>query len=142
MKQSRFFTLEEMLTSSTARQRSIENLPSWTIVEHLNDLAVFLDGIREAWGSGIRCSSGFRCQKLNTAVGGATRSAHLVGFAADISPVNGKMDEFEAFLKDYLKDKQFDECLWESKGKSRWVHIATYSVDGKQRRKMFGITVK
>ena len=141
MKVPRFFSLEELLDSSTARQKSLQNSPSWTVVEHLNDLACFLDGIREAWGSGLRCSSGFRCPKLNTAVNGATRSAHLVGFAADISPVNGKMDEFEAFLKDYLKDKQFDECLWESRGKSRWVHIATHSIDGKQRRKMFGIAL-
>ena len=141
MKQSRYFSLEELLYSGTAIQKGISNAPSWTVVEHLNELALFLDGIREAWGSGLRCSSGFRCPKLNTAVNGATRSAHLVGFAADISPVNGKMDEFEAFLKDYLKDKLFDECLWESKGKSRWVHIATYSIDGKQRRKMFGIAL-
>ena len=138
----RYFDLEELLYSGTAIQKGISNAPSWTVVEHLHQLALFLDGVRDAWGSGIRCSSGFRCQKLNTAVGGATRSAHLVGFAADIVPMNGKMNEFEAFLKDYLKDKQFDECLWESKGKSRWVHLSIYSIDGKQRRKMFGITAK
>lgn len=141
MKIPRYFTLEELLTSSTARQKSIENLPSWMIVEHLNELACFLDGVREAWGSAINVTSGYRCPKLNSAVNGAQRSAHLVGFASDIVPANGRMDEFEKFLKDYLKDKQFDECLWESRGKSRWVHLAICSVDGKQRRKMFQIAL-
>ena len=140
MKKPRFFDLEEFLTSSVARQKSIENVPDWTIVEHLNELALFLDDIREAWGSAINVSSGFRNKKLNDLVGGVALSAHRYGFGVDLIPANGKLNEFEAFLKDYLKDKQFDECLWESKGKSRWVHFALYSWDGRQRRKMFGIS--
>ena len=75
MRQPRFFTLEELLDSSTARQKSLQNSPSWTIVEHLNYFATeVLDPLREAWGSGIKITSGYRNKALNSAVGGVERS--------------------------------------------------------------------
>lgn len=137
----KYFTLEELLTSSTARQKSIENLPSFVIVERLCELGLFLDGIREAWGSGIRVSSGFRNEALNKAVGGVADSAHKYGYAADIQPVNGKMKEFKAFLVNYLKDKVFDEAIMERSKKAEWVHLQLYSPKGFQRRKIFSMTV-
>lgn len=137
----RYFRLEEFLTSSTARQKSIENTPSWAVIEHLNELALFLDGIREAWGSGITVTSGFRIEKLNVAVGGVLNSVHRLGWAADIVPANGKFDEFVAFLKKYLKDKSFDQAIIENKGKTRWVHIGLYSPTGLQRKRIFNMSV-
>ena len=140
MKTPQYFTLEELLTSSTARQKSIENLPSWEIVEHLNELALFLDGVRESWGSGIRVSSGYRNKKLNNAVGGVKESLHKTGYAADIQPINGKFEDFKRFIVDYLKDKMFDECIIESDKKgNRWIHIQLYSNNGFQRRKVFSL---
>lgn len=133
----KYFTLEELLTSSIARQKSIENLPSWQIVENLLELAMMLDRIREAWGSGIRISSGFRNTALNTAVGGVKTSVHRLGFAADLIPVNGKFDEFVAFLKDFLKDKAFDQCIIENNKKSKWVHFGLWSPTHTQRRQCF-----
>lgn len=136
----KYFTLQEFLTSSTARQRSIENLPSFDIVEHLRELGVFLDGIREAWGSGIHVNSGFRCKKLNDNIKGASKtSVHMIGYAADIVPVNGKFEEFGKFLKNYLKDKKFDQLLIETSGKSRWYHIGLYSNNGQQRRQILSL---
>jgi len=139
---SRYFTLQELIHSDTAVSKKIDNAPSWEVVDNLRRLADFLDEIREEWGSGIIIRSGFRCKKLNKAVGGVDTSAHLVGFAVDMVPANGKMKEFETFLKGWLKDKEFDECLYESKNGSKWVHFALFSVKGLQRRKMFGIEVR
>lgn len=136
---SKYFRLEEFLTSSTARQRSIENLPSWEILEHLRELAFFLDGLREAWGSGIRVSSGFRNEKLNAAVGGVQNSIHRIGYAADIQPVNGKTEEFKRFVKDWIKDKDFDQCIIERKGKVEWIHIGLYNNSGQQRHNIFSM---
>ena len=142
MEKPKYFTLEELLTSSTARQRSIENLPSWTIVENLKELALFLDDIRVAWGSGVKVNSGFRNEKLNVAVGGVLNSVHRLGFAADIVPSNGKFDEFVEFLKKYLRDKNFDQCIIETNKKGgRWVHIAIYSPTGLQRKKIVNMSV-
>ena len=142
MKKPKYFDLEEFLTSSTARQKSLENLPSWTIVEHLNELALFLDELREAWGSGLRVSSGFRNDKLNTYVGGVAGSAHKEGYAADIQPLNGKFDEFVAFVKKWAKDKDFDQICIEKKGSTRWIHFGLKNRKGEQRKQLFNIDVK
>lgn len=139
---SKYFKLEEFLTSSVARQKSLENLPSWEIVEHLYQLAQFLDQLREDWGSGIIISSGYRNDKLNSAVGGVSTSGHRLGFAADIVPSNGQFDRFVSFLKNWLKNKNFDQALIETKGKTRWVHISLRGVDGKQRCMVKNLTVK
>lgn len=139
MKKSKYFRLEEFLTSSTARQKSIENTPSWEIIEHLNELALFLDGLRASWGSGIIVSSGFRCDKLNAAVGGVPNSVHKIGYAADLQPANGDIDGFKRFVVDWLQGKAFDEAILERKGKVEWVHIQLYSNNGFRRKKVFSL---
>ena len=143
MNKPRYFTLEELIRSDTAVSKKIPNLPTWDIIDNLNRLALFLDEMRDAWGSGIIVSSGYRCARLNKAVGGVENSTHQRGNAVDIVPANGRMKEFEDFLRDWLKDKMFDECLWESKKTgAKWVHFGLVSNKGLQRRKMFGITAK
>lgn len=142
MQKPQYFNLEEFLDSSVARQKSISNLPSWEVIEHLNELALFLDEMREAWGSGIKVSSGFRIEALNKAVGGVETSVHKIGYAADISPANGKYEAFVAFLKEWLKDKNFDQCIEEKKGKTRWIHIGLYNNKHQQRRQIFNITME
>ena len=143
MRKPRYFSINEFLRSDTALKKRIDNTPtSWDIIENILNLALFLDEMREAWGSGIRVSSGFRCPQLNAAVGGVQGSAHQYGNAADISPVNGKMNEFEAFLKKWLKGKKFDQCIYETSKSSggRWVHFSLFSNKGEQRCKIFGLT--
>lgn len=136
----KYFTLEELLTSSTARQKSIENLPSFEIVENLKELAAFLDDMREAWGSGINVTSGFRNAKLNKAVNGQPSSLHLKGLAADLQPANGDFAGFKKFVVEYLKDKTFDECIIESNKKGdKWIHFQLRSNNGFQRKKVFSL---
>lgn len=136
---SKYFTLQELLTSSTARQRSIENLPSWDDIERLKQLAEVLDDMRTAWGSGINVTSGYRCPKLNSAVGGVKNSIHQIGWAADLYPSNGKFDEFVKFLRKWLPNykKSWDQCILESKNKSKWVHFGWMNANGGQRRQLF-----
>lgn len=138
---AKYFTLEELLTSSTAKQKSIENLPSWSVIEHLKELAAFLDQLREDWGSGIRVTSGFRNKKLNAAVGGVESSVHQIGYAVDIVPVNGKFEEFVAFIEEWLKDKMFDQCIIERNKKTQWVHLALFNNKHLQRRMTFLMNV-
>lgn len=143
MQTPKYFRLEEFLSSSTARQRSIENIPSWEIVEHLLELAYFLDDLREDWGSGIKVTSGFRNEDLNSAVGGVETSSHKIGYAADIVPSNGRFDAFVGFLKIWLKDKGFDQCLIEENKRkgTRWVHFGLRNRKGEQRRQIFNLSV-
>ena len=137
-----FFTLEELLTSSIARKYSIENLPSFEIVDNLRHLKdTLLNPLREAWGSGIVITSGFRNDKLNKKVGGVFNSCHRLGFAVDMQPANGKMKEFKAFVIEFLKDKMFDECIIEKNGKTEWIHLQEFSPNGFQRKKVFNLNV-
>ena len=139
---SRYFKLEEFLTSSTARQKSIENLPSFDVVENIKKLADFLDKLREDWGSGINISSGFRTRALNAEVGGVDNSVHTIGYAADLVPSNGKMKEFKVFCTEWFKDKVFDELIVEKNNKGKeWIHLQLYSPNGFQRKKIFKLDV-
>lgn len=138
----KYFKLEEFLTSYTARENKIENLPSFEIVENLKILAGFLDDVREAWGSGIDVSSGYRCEKLNKKVGGKKTSLHRKGWAVDLQPSNGKFEEFKDFLVEYLKGKNFDALIIESNSSGdKWLHFQLFSNDGTQRKKVFSLDV-
>ena len=139
MNKPRYFKLEELLDSSTARKLSDQNMPSWEVIENLLALALVLDGIREAWGKPVYVSSGFRNEKINKAVGGVVGSAHLRGDAADIYVAGGKkvMDDFGEFLVKYLADKGFDQLLREkSKSGGYWYHLSLKNKDGLQRKQI------
>lgn len=135
---ARYFKLRELIYSATATSRRIDNTPDFEEVEHLRELVMkVLDPLRHAWGSGIVVSSGYRCESLNRAVGGASTSAHLRGYAADLSPANGKVDEFIAFAFKWAKDNRikFDQMIDESGSRpgSHWLHIGLYNIIGQQR---------
>jgi len=48
-------------------------------------VANVLDPLREVYGKPIHVTSGYRCLKHNTAVGGVKNSQHMIGQAADIN---------------------------------------------------------
>ncbi|MBP5172402.1 MAG: hypothetical protein J6037_01675 [Bacteroidales bacterium] len=85
----KYFTNDEFTRSVTAAIKGYDNTPSDEVVANLHWLVEeFLDPLREAIGSPICISSGYRCRDLNTAVGGAETSAHLLGLAADFYPLD------------------------------------------------------
>ncbi len=138
----KYFGLEEFLESSTALNNKIKNYPSWEMVEHLNELALFLDDLRDAWGSGLRVTSGLRRKWLNDAIYGASKtSVHQIGYAADIVPVNGDIDGFIRFVKEWAKDKMFDQIIIEYGQNSRWVHFGLWNNKHQQRRLLFQMEI-
>ena len=81
---SKNFTLEELRDSATARQLGIINAPGvdevcalCALVHHV------LQPLRDAMNEPIKIGSGYRCAKLNKAVGGVSNSQHTKGEAAD-----------------------------------------------------------
>ena len=140
----KFFTVKELTASSTARKYGIDNTPQDAeIIEHIEELIEFMDGVRAAWGGPLIVTSGYRCPQLNEKVGGAKTSAHLTGYALDIVPSNNKKDKFFLFFKEYLKDKDFDELLLEKGSNGRiWIHFALKSIQGKQRKKIKTLEAK
>jgi hypothetical protein len=56
---------------------------------------------------------------LNKLVRGSKTSAHTTCNAVDIYPINNKFEEFKKFILEYLKDKNFDQCIIEKSGNSQ-----------------------
>ncbi|MDE5945355.1 MAG: peptidase M15 [Rikenella sp.] len=122
----KYFTIEELCVSETARRRGIDNRPSAAIAGKLQTLVEqLLDPLREAWGGPIAVNSGYRCPELNAAVGGVATSQHLKGEAADIT-VGSTADNKRLF--DKILEMQaagriaFDQLIDESN--FRWIHIS------------------
>ena len=138
-----YFTIEELCKSDTARKLHIDNTPDAETTEHLKELIVFLNPIREKWGSAIKVTSGFRCPLLNDAVGGSVNSAHQFGFAIDLIPKNGTVDELYGFILTYLRENnlKWDQLIFEKSKTSRWVHFGLKSKYGKQRMQYFNLDV-
>ena len=90
----KYFTIEELTASATAKRKGISNKPTADIVAALERLVEnVLDPLREAWGAPIIVTSGYRSPKLNAAVGGARGSQHTYGQAADIRTVSDKPED-------------------------------------------------
>ena len=134
-----YFTIAELCASNTAKKYNIDNTPDSTIISHLQQLINFLNPLREAWGSAIKVTSGYRCEKLNKFVGGSKTSSHLIGYGVDLVPANGKTNEFKSFIRDYMKMQVFDQCIIEKSGGTEWIHIGLYNAKGQQRKMIFNI---
>ena len=138
MSKYKHFELDEFIKSDVATQRKIDNTPTFEVVEHLEELVEnFLEPLRIALGYPIVINSGYRCAKLNRAVGGSDTSAHPLGFAADISCPYMSFSKFRDFVVNWAtKTKpRFDQILLESEkttGK-QWIHVGIYNRSRQQR---------
>ena len=133
------FTIEEMYASDTAKRLGLDNKPTTQKMINLVYLCAFvLEPLRMAMDKPIRISSGYRCEKLNKAVGGVYNSQHLKGQAADID-IQGDM-AFGKKIFEYIRDHlPFDQLIWEHNPKtgSYWVHVSYVFPDfGKNRRQV------
>lgn len=140
----KYFSILEFTRSETARKLGIDNTPAPDI---RNNIRLFvetvLDRIREDWGGPIVVSSGYRCERLNKAVGGAVNSGHKYGFCADLQVSGGelRLRSFAKFVKKWMEDHQmkYDEVIYESSGGVTWLHFCWIGKDGRQRMKSFDI---
>lgn len=83
---SKNFSYREFEESETAKAQGITNvISSFEIRDAIRELTnTVLQPLRDAWGLPLHVNSGYRCPKLNAAVGGAATSQHTKGEAADI----------------------------------------------------------
>lgn len=120
----KYFTIEEMIKSDTAQSKGIQNIPSKEEEQNLISLIEnILDPLREVYGKPIIVTSGYRCQKLNSAVGGAKTSQHLTGEAADIRSVEDTVSENKKLFDLIQKlNLPFDQLIDEYN--LNWVHVS------------------
>ena len=135
MQKYQYFELTEFLKSEEALNRKIDNSPTFEIVEHIEELiSKLLEPMRKAYGKPLTISSGYRCPKLNQAVGGVATSAHKVGYAADIKVKD--IENLFNFVTEWVKANgvMFDQIFIETKGSSKWLHVGFKNQNGLQRR--------
>ena len=132
----KYFTINELTKSSTAKRLGIDNTPTQEIKDNLSKLIDnILDPLREAYQQPIIVSSGYRCKALNKAVGGAASSQHCLGMAADIHTVSNTTESNKK-LFELIKSLKlpFDQLINEYN--YTWVHV---SYSPRNRRQILNI---
>ncbi len=130
MQLTKHFTLEEMLRSDTAVRLDIKEqfTPPPEVVDNLTALCKnVLEPLRALLpepSSSIHISSGYRCLRLNNAIGGAANSQHIKGQAADTHVPGMAIEDWYRFIKN--SGIEFDELIQEF---DSWVHIS-YTAKG------------
>ncbi len=92
------------------------------------ELLAALQRLRDLYGKPMAVVSGYRCPEHNRAIGGAVRSAHLVGEAADIQDHRGE-------LKSFCTDAVLAQVgLWmeHPAATPTWCHLQIRPVPGKR----------
>ena len=138
----KYFTLKELISTN----RKIENIPTFEVVNHLEELVEkLLDPLRYAYNKPIRVTSGYRSQALNKAVGGVDNSAHLNGYAADLQDWNGDTEGLITFARTWviLTRAPFDQLIRETdKDGHVWLHFGLYGPGGCQRGQILNLNKK
>jgi hypothetical protein len=124
------FTMSEVCKTN----KNLENIPTPLQMVNIQSLLNnVLEPIRNQFNTPITCSSIFRSNAVNNAVGGVKTSHHLCNngyVACDIKIVEGhKLSEVYEYIKDNL---EFCELIWE-KGNDEepaWIHVS-YNINPK-----------
>lgn len=128
----------EAIKSNTAMRRGIDNTPtSYEITNMVGVAKNIFEPLRNWVGGPIKITSMFRCEKLNRAIGGSSRSQHCEGRALDLDDTFGHKTNAEMF--NYIKDNlSFDQLIWEfgSDNNPDWIHVSYVSKDENRGRVM------
>lgn len=129
----KYFSIDEMCKSQTAKEHNINNTPPVEVEENLRRLIVeILDPIRNIYGKPIMVTSGYRCKELNDLIGGSPNSQHCSGEAADLRCDNN-LYIFNLIKDNFIFDQLINE--WpDQNGCPSWVHVSFKK--GKNRREV------
>jgi len=127
------FTLAELTASQEAARRGIDNTPGPKALANLYRLAACLEEVRTLCGSvPVIVSSGYRCLRLNRAIGSDDTSAHVLGLAADITAPRFGGPLKLAHLVASVGPWFIDQVIYEGS----WVHLGLAPASTKPRRQL------
>ena len=120
------FSLHELTKSETALRMGFDNTPGEAEIEALRLLAEkVLQPVRDHFGKGVKCNSGFRSAESNAAVGGSRTSDQCKGQAADIEIPGVANAELAQWIMDNLEYTQLIlEFYTPGIPDSGWVHVS------------------
>ena len=131
------FHLSEFVRSETATRLGIDNsINDPVIISNIRNLCErVLEPLRAFAGSPIIINSGYRCPRLNEAVGGSRRSQHMKGEACDIRITDAATgNRWYSWMKENLP---YDQLIKERAHKSSgtvWIHVSLRRDEAKNRR--------
>ncbi len=137
MKISEHISYKEATRSVTALRLGIDNTPNEYQLQNMEIVAknVF-EPLRKAVGGAIKINSFFRCEDLNKAIGGSSRSQHCQGRAIDIDDNYGHMSNNDMYK--YIKENlDFDQLIFEfpdDNGNASWIHVSYVDADSNRKR--------
>jgi len=136
MKISDHISYSEAIKSNTATRRGIDNTPGDYEITNMVGIAEnIFEPLRKWVGGPIKINSMFRCEELNTAIGGSSRSQHCQGRAIDVDDTFGNKTNAEMF--NYIKENlNFDQLIWEfgDDANPDWVHVSYVSKEENRNR--------
>ena len=122
------FSLEELLHSDTAKKLQIDNTPDSLVIANLKLLCTeLLEPIRSLFNSPIKISSGYRCLKLNQAIGSKSNSDHVIGCAVDMTIDGVTLKDAVNMIR--LSGLAFRQLILEY---DQWIHISYKLTDNKR----------
>lgn len=137
MRLSPNFRLQEFSASKTAEELHINNTIPEELIPNVQKLVLnVLQPVRSHFGPVI-VSSGYRCPKLNKAVGGSSTSEHLTGNAADFTVVDTDLKVVGQWI---IENCEFNQLILEF---GRWLHVSYSEANKKQvltAETNFGVT--
>ena len=132
------FSLAELCKSQTALRKGIDNLPKDPdIVSKMQTLAEeVLQPVRDKFGPTV-INSGYRCPKLNKAVGSSSKSQHTKGQAADIEVPTFSNKDVAIWISENLS---YDQLILEFYNgvdpRSGWVHVSYVSEEKNRKQNL------
>lgn len=127
MQLTKNFTLEEFYYSQTAVVKKINNTPPIEAIVGITRLCDnVVQKIRNHFNAPVNINSGYRCQRLNVAVGGVGTSQHTKGEAVDFTVKGFSLEQVFQWC---MKNLKFDQLILE---KGEWIHIS-FKMNGNRR---------
>lgn len=119
MQLTQHFSLKELTVSEYAIRKGLNNSPGPDEIENMVELCRnVLEPLRELIAEPLIVTSGYRSPEVNKGIGGAKKSQHVEGKAADIHCKGFDIDSLFEICKASLR---FDQCIHEF---GEWVHIS------------------
>lgn len=131
MKLTPHFTDTELCTTDEKDLKEVNLVEGLKIKDKLLKLAEFGENVRAVLGCPLIVTSGFRCEQLNSRVGGSPMSQHRLCEALDIIPKD--ISAFEAFTRIVISGIAYGQLILERRGQGHILHISI----GDKRQKLY-----
>lgn len=126
-----YFDWPEFFSSKTAAERDIVNYPEPSEVNEVNRALLalarhVLDPIRVHVGAPVCITSGYRCKRLNSLVGGSPTSQHMRGEACDFTVPSLSAAQLRKLYYNLLTWLDYDQMIYYPR--KNIIHVSYVSV--------------